>query len=1122
VKCPRCQHENPPQAKFCQECGARVALTCTKCRSELPAGAKFCLECGEPVASQRTAGARFSSPEGYTPKHLAEKILTSKSALEGERKHVTVLFADMKGSMELLAERDPEEARKILDPVLEQMMESVHRYEGTVNQVMGDGIMALFGAPVAHEDHAIRACYAALRMQETVKRYAEGVQLTAGVPVSIRVGVNSGEVVVRSVGSDLRMDYTAVGQTTHLAGRMEQMAMPGSIMITVNTVALAEGYVGVRSLGPVAIKGLGEPTEVFELIGAGPARTRLQAAAARGLTPLVGRDIEIATVRRALELAHAGHGQVVAMVGEPGVGKSRIVWEVTHSQRTLDSLVLESGSVSHGHATPYLPVVWLLKAYFQIEDRDDVRKIREKVTGKLLSLDHGLGETLSAFLALLEVPVEELGWQGLDPAQRRRRTLEAVKRLLVRQSEVQTLVLIFEDLHWIDSETQALLDTLVEGLPATRMLLLVNYRPEYEHSWGGRTYYTQLRLDPLPPESAEELLGALLGSDSGLDPLKRALIARTEGNPFFLEESVRAVVETGSLIGARGAYRLARPLPSFEVPATVQAVLAARIDRLTQRDKAILQMASVVGKDVPFALLQAIAEHPDDDLHAAIARLQTGEFLYETGIFPDLEYTFKHALTHDVTYGSLLQGRRRYLHSQIVDAIERLYPDRLSEHVERLAHHAFRGEAWGKAVTYFRQAGLKAIAASSHRKAVHWFEQAIGALERLPQTDESRALAVDLHLDIRSALLPLGEFSRMLERLRAGERLAAALGDRRRLGRVCAYLTDYFRQIGDYDQALEAGRRGLAAAEVEGDLGILVATNIYLGHVYYDTGQYGRATAHLRKNVAMLGPEMVHERFGLPYLVSVHSRTWLAASLVELGQFSEAIEHSMEALRIAEGANHASSLVSAHMGLGRAYLRRGDLERAVPVLERGVELARLREMRLVLPFLTDSLGLAYALAGRTAEASPLLQEALELHVTMRGTATQAARLVSLAQGHLLAGNADAAVTVASRALELAQRHGEGGYLAYAHGALGEAFVALGSPHYSRAEDHWLASAALARDLEMRPLTARYHLGLGTLSGLLGRPDCAEHLAAAVALFTEMDMRLWLAQAQASLERLTSR
>src|SRR5437773_3291978 len=382
MKCPRCQHENPPQAKFCLECGARVALICTKCRSELPAGAKFCLECGEAVASQATAEPRFTSPESYTPKHLAEKILTSKSALEGERKQVTVLFADLKGSMELLADRDPEEARKILDPVLERMMAAVHRYEGTVNQVLGDGIMALFGAPLAHEDHAVRACYAALAMQEAMRRYTEEVRHTHGVEVQIRVGLNSGEVVVRAIGNDLHMDYSAIGQTTHLAARMEQLAPPGSIRLTAETLRLAEGWVQVTPLGPVPVKGLPAPVEVCELVGAGPARTRLQAFAARGLTPFVGRQAELAALHQALEQAGAGHGQVVAVIGEPGIGKTRLFHEFTHASRTQGWLLLESSSTSYGQATPYLPLIDLLTAYFQLEDRDDGRRMREKLTGR--------------------------------------------------------------------------------------------------------------------------------------------------------------------------------------------------------------------------------------------------------------------------------------------------------------------------------------------------------------------------------------------------------------------------------------------------------------------------------------------------------------------------------------------------------------------------------------------------------------------------------------------------------------------------------------------------------------------------------------------------------------------
>src|SRR2546430_11936255 len=470
MTCPRCQQENPAQAHFCMKCGTGLTLTCAKCNTELSTGAAFCFACGQPVAAA-PGGQRFTSPDAYTPRHLAEKILTSRSALEGERKQVTVLFADLKGSMELLADRDPEQARKLLDPVLERMMEAVHRYEGTMNQVMGDGIMALFGAPLAHEDHAVRACYAALRNQESVKRYAEGVFRSFGVPIQIRVGLNSGEVVVRAIGSDLHMDYTAVGQSTHLAARMEQMAQPGTILLTPETLSLAEGYVEVRSLGPVPVKGLAAPVEVYEVTGVGPARTRLQAAAGRGLTRFVGRDAELEQLRRAQQLASTGHGQVAAIVGEAGVGKSRLVFEFTHSHRLQGWLVLEAASVSYGKATSYWPVIDLLKSYFKVQDRDDLREIREKVTGKLLTLDESLKPALPAFLTLLDVPVDDAAWRMLDPGQRRQRTLDAVKRLLLREAREQPLLLIFEDLHWIDREPQAFLYMLADSLGPAPLLL---------------------------------------------------------------------------------------------------------------------------------------------------------------------------------------------------------------------------------------------------------------------------------------------------------------------------------------------------------------------------------------------------------------------------------------------------------------------------------------------------------------------------------------------------------------------------------------------------------------------------------------------------------------------------
>ncbi|HEU4438174.1 MAG TPA: adenylate/guanylate cyclase domain-containing protein, partial [Methylomirabilota bacterium] len=664
MTCARCQTANSPAANFCLECGAPLTARCERCGAALPAAANFCLQCGQPSRGHG-GGARFAPPGAYTPRHLADKILVSRRALEGERKQVTVLFADTKDSMELVADRDPEEARKLLDPVLEHMMAAVHRYEGTVNQVRGDGIMALFGAPLAHEDHAVRACYAALRMQESVKRYAEEIFRSHGVLVQIRVGLNSGDVVVRAIGSDLHMDYIALGQTTHLAARMEQLAAPGTVLVAPTTLQLAEGYVQVTARGPVAVRGLPEPIEVYELVGPGAVRSRLHAAAARGLTRFVGRDREMDQLRRALEQAQGGHGQLVAVLGEPGVGKSRLYWEFMHSHRMQGWRLLESGAVSYGRATAYLSIVDLLRAYFQIGARDDTRAIREKVIGKVLSLDRALEPALSPLLALLDVPVEDEAWIRLDPAQRRRRTMEAVSALLFRESQVQPLLLLVEDLHWSDAETEALLGSLVESLPTARILLLVNYRPEYEHGWGHKSYYRQLRIEPLPAESAEDLLTSLLGSGADLDALKRTLIARTEGNPLFLEESVQALVETKALVGERGAYRLAHDDFAVHVPTTVEAILAARIDRLSPELKRLLQAAAVIGKDVPFALLLAVAELGEDELRRGLGELQAAEFLYETSLFPELEYTFKHALTLEVAYQSLLRERRRMLHTGV-------------------------------------------------------------------------------------------------------------------------------------------------------------------------------------------------------------------------------------------------------------------------------------------------------------------------------------------------------------------------------------------------------------------------------------------------------------------------
>ncbi len=623
------------------------------------------------------------SPKRYWPRGSPSKGNVSRSPF-------SLLTSEVRRS--LLEGLDPEEAQKLIDPVLRVMMDAVHRYEGTVNQVLGDGIMALFGAPLAHEDHAVRACYAALAMQEEMRRYRRKLGQSEESGLQIGIGLNSGDVVVRSISNDLNVDYSALGHTTHMAARMQEVAAGGTTLMTASTLRQVEGFVQVKSVGAVQVKGVSRPVEAFEVVAATTARTRVQAGAVRGLTPLVGRRTEIEVFSKLVEEAGSGKGQILAMVGEPGMGKSRLVHEYTRHQLRPGWLVLEAASVSYGKATPYLPLIEMLRRYFQITDRDGSENIQERVVTQVLELDNMLKDTTPPILSLLGALPDERrspvsggqDWlsqrqdlidmvkrfRAMDPQQRRRFTFESLKRVLIRESQRQPLLLVFEDLHWIDSETQAFLDSLVESLPIARILLLVDYRPEYSHGWGDKSYYTQFRVNPLQPTSAEELLQHLLGRNKDLAPLKQLLIQRTEGNPFFAEESVRSLVEAGVLVGEKAAYRPGLRIDEIRIPSTVQNVVADRIDRLPMEEKRVLQTAAVIGVIVPFSLLQAVAEVGDEDLRLYLTHLQTAEFLYETNLFPEQEYSFKHAITSEVAYGELLRARRVALHSQILKAIE--------------------------------------------------------------------------------------------------------------------------------------------------------------------------------------------------------------------------------------------------------------------------------------------------------------------------------------------------------------------------------------------------------------------------------------------------------------------
>jgi class 3 adenylate cyclase/tetratricopeptide (TPR) repeat protein len=1121
VKCLQCQHENTAQAKFCEQCAAPLVAKCPACGTPLSTTAKFCPECGLATTGGQLKQSRFASRTSYTPKHIAEKILSSRDALEGERKLVTVLFSDLKGSMELLDDRDPEEARAILDPVLQLMMDAVHYYEGTVSLAMGDGIMAIFGAPVAHEDHAVRACYSALRMQDMMKQHAATVLSKFGLPLQIRVGLNSGDVVVRSVGSDLHMDYTAVGETTHLAARMEQIAKPGSILLGPGTMHLAEGYVMMKPLGLHQVKGRAVPIDVYEALGATTIRSRLQAAAARGLSAFVGREAEMEVLRHGLERAKGGQGQIQAIIGEAGAGKSRLLWEIRHSHWVQNWLVIESRSVSYGKASSYLPVISLLKTYFNVEDADDPRKVREKVTGKLLTLDRGLHPYLSAMLFLLDIPPDDPSWDKLDPPQRRQQIFDGVRRLVLMESRIQPVLLVFEDLQWIDAETQALLDSLVEILPKARILLLVNYRPEYQHGWARKTYYREIRLDPLPAESLDRLLEVLLGNDLALLPLKHMLIERTEGNPFFLEESILSLVEMKFLGGEPGNYRLLKATETLQIPASAQAILTARIDRLATGDKRVLQAASVIGKDVPFALLKEIYDGDEEGLRASLNNLQAAEFLYETALFPDLEFTFRHALTQEVAYRSLVSERRQALHAGIVDAAERVYPDRIAERVDQLAHHAFRGEIWEKALAYCRQAGIKALTRSANVEGISFFDQALEALKRLPNDIERKKLGIELRFDLRRGLMPLGEFGRALDVLREAEGLATEMRDEVRLGWVSGYMTNLFWEMGEQDRALNSGLRALEIATAHSHEGIRDLAQRYLGRSYHAMGDYRQATEVFTLSLLASDESLRQNHPEEDSPSGVLSRIFLMLSLTELGRFAEALSRGTEALGIAERLDDPFSLSAANSAIGRVYLRKGEFDHAVSVLEKSLTICQSANIPLLFPFSAAPLGAAYARLGRISEALPLLEQAAERATAMRRMVDQALWIYWLSQALHLAGEVDRAASLAQRALELSVTYKERGSEAWVNRLLGDICASGASRDVEQAESYYGHAQAIARELGMQPLHARCCLNLGTLYEQVGRKaDAVLAISAAHDLCRTIEMTYWCQQAETALARVT--
>jgi tetratricopeptide (TPR) repeat protein len=790
----------------------------------------------------------------------------------------------------------------------------VQRYDGYIAQSTGDGIFALFGAPVAREDHPQLALYTALRIQQELRRYSAKLVEDGGMPIEARVGASTGEVVMRSISTGGgHFEYTAIGHTTNLAARMQAVAPSGSIAISEQTRKFVEGYFELKSLGPTRVKGVSEPANVYEVTGLGPLRTRLQRSARRGYTKFVGRQREMDTMKHAAEQAKAGHGQIVAAMAEPGVGKSRLFFEFKVTSQS-GWMVLETVSVSHGKASAYLPVIDLLRNYFRIASEDDERIRREKVTGRVIALDPSLEDTLPYLISLLGIVERDDPLAQMDGQIKKRRTLEAIKRIVLRESLNQPLMVIFEDLHWIDSETQEFLNLLADSIGTAKVLLLVNYRPEYSHLWNSKTYYTQLRLDSLGKESADEMLAALLGDGRDLVPLKRLIIDRTEGTPFFMEEIVQALLEDG-VLQRNGAVKLARSMSVVKVPATVQAVLASRIDRLPPEGKELLQTLAVLGREFPLRLMRRVTRKPDDELERMLSRLQAGEFIYEQPATGDVEYIFKHALTQEVAYNALLIERRKLLHERAGKVLESMFAEQLEDHLDELAHHYSRSDNVGKAVEYLGRAGQQALQRSAYADAISCLSAAINLLHKLPDSPERIQRELPLQLAIGPALSAVkGYAAPEVERAYTRARdLCERLGDPPEVSPALFGLWIMYLLRAELRRAYELAEHLLRRAQGAHDPTLLTYALLARGTTSYFMGEFLPAREHLENAITLYDPER-HRPLILRYGgfdAGVRCLSHGAWTLWQLGYPEQALKRGNEALALAQALSNPFDLAFA-------------------------------------------------------------------------------------------------------------------------------------------------------------------------------------------------------------------
>jgi len=1074
--------------------------------------AKFCDQCGFSLAAPPEPVVDYAHPRSYTPKFLAEKIINHRESVEGERKLVTVLFADVVNFTAISEKLDPEEVHRLMDRCFRLLMDEVHRYEGAIIHFTGDGIMALFGAPIANEDHAIRACHAALAVQETMKLFATEVKAEWHVDFSMRVGLNSGLVIVGTIGDDLRMDYTAIGDTINLASRMESMAMPGTVFATKDTHKMARDFFVFNSKGKLTIKGKDQPVEAYELAGVGAIDTRLAAAAAKGFTRFVGREREIGSLTRALEKVESGTGQVIGLVGEAGVGKSRLALQFQNMLDPQRHTYLEGRCLHFGASMAYLPILDILKSYFAITERAKESTIKKQIEERLTPLGDGLSHLFSPFHELLSLGVGDEPYLKLEPRQRRERTFEALRDFFVSLSQEKPVILVVEDLHWVDKTSEDFLTYLIGFLANARILLIVLYRPDYTHPWTNRSYYSRLWLDELPVSARHELLESLLPDLPVAQPLRDFIIKKAGGNPLFIEELTCALQERGYLNKGSDTYLLARQPGEIQVPDTVQGIIAARIDRLEEELKRIVQVASVIGREFSFSILDSITD-AQHDLKGGLQRLQALEFIYEESLFPELKYVFKHALVQDVAYNSLLIKRRRAIHERIGRAIETLYRERLEEFYEMLAYHYSISENSAQACKYLKLSGIKLTKSSALWEAFRFFCDAINLLNTQPATPESVKEQIEIRLLMSSPMLSLGFPEPSLEILQQGEKLCKDAGDTKCLVTLLSMIGLYYSVKGNPLLGVRYNEDCLRVAQQQQDIDLLAPVAFDLCSNYASRGEFLKvATVAPPVLAALESSGKLSDCFDRGYNVYTALSAFYAFSVGYMGNFVDAKQIFEKGLATARKIENLYSMgltetlygyLHCHQGDGKGAL--GHFRESINYLERG-------QIFVLLGLAWSGVGWSHYFMNEAKTGLPYVEKGLKIHSDAGISYDLSVHYYFLGAIHSELGNLDLAHTYVEQALKLAQKYNEIYYVALSLPVFGRVLARWRKTSIKEAEEYVLRGINLLESLRVTPQVGIAQLCLADVYAQSGEGEKAlRSLMKAEEIFKQTGMDYWLAR-----------